>query len=71
MRNEEKMGERIKGELVEIDINKKYALLVKDKLSDPEYYELLHRIEIFLKSDKPIMVIDGSRVELIDLSENE
>lgn len=63
------MGERIKGELVEIDINKKYALIVRNKLSIENYRRLLEEIDYFLKSDKPIMLIDGSYLELIDLSD--
>ena len=63
------MGEKIKGELVEIDINKKYAILVREKLSISRYHELLNRIQMFLKSDQPIILIDGTCVEIIDLSE--
>lgn len=65
------MNERIKGELVEIDINKKYAIIMKEELSVERYHELLNNIQKFLKSNQPFMIIDGTHVELIDLSERE
>ena len=70
-RRKGKMGERIKGELVEIDINKKYAILVREKMTEEQYYRLLDNLQRFIKSDNPFIVIDGTYVELVDLSENE
>lgn len=65
------MGERIKGELIKIDINKKYAILIREKMTDDQYYRLLANLERFMKSDNPFIVIDGTCVELVNLSENE
>ena len=65
------MSKRIKGQIIEIDPKKKYALLVKEKMSEGDYQRLLDNLNRFMKSENPFVVIDGTHVELIDLSENK
>jgi hypothetical protein len=64
------MSERIKGQIIEIDPEKKYALLVKEKMSDGDYRKLLDNLDRFMKSEKTFVVIDGTHVEIFDLSED-
>ena len=65
------MSERINGRIIEIDPKKKYALLVKEKMSDGELRRIVELLDQFMKSDKTFIVMNNSQIEIIDLDEEK
>ena len=65
------MTDETKAEVFEIDLNKKYVLVIKERLSTAQRASLLKTISDWTKAkDQPLLVI-AENVELVKISEDE